>query len=78
MAPMRAQVFQDEREKSREDILTIENVDRALDILAALIDGPRPNLLPAYIRLEQIRDDLLANDDAMSRVRARNRSRNSR
>ncbi|MET1410733.1 hypothetical protein ABVF61_00595 [Roseibium sp. HPY-6] len=75
---MRAHVFQHEREKSREDILTIENVDRALDILAALIDGPRPNLLPAYIRLEQIRDDLLANDDAMSRVRARNQAKKRR
>jgi hypothetical protein len=60
------------------DILTLENVDAALDILDALVDGPRPNFLPAYERLEKIREQRLAKDGAMAWTRARNRERGGR
>ncbi|MBG6178305.1 hypothetical protein IWQ55_006163 [Labrenzia sp. EL_208] len=72
---MRAQANQDQPEKSKEEILTLENVERALDILAELVAGPRPNLLPAFTRMEQIHADLLADDEARARARARTRAR---
>ncbi|MEP2841525.1 hypothetical protein [Roseibium sp.] len=51
------------------------DLENCLDFLADMIDGPRPVLLPLYVRLERELEAIRASRDAMSRVRQRRNAR---
>lgn len=68
----------DRRRYGPGDRVTEADLERALDILARLIDGPRPQVLPLYLRLEAALEDMRANKDAMSRIRERNRNKRAK
>jgi hypothetical protein len=57
--------------KNPKPIVTVENIESCLDILAPLVDGPRPEYLSLFKRLERERAKLQDDENAMERVRRR-------